>query len=54
MAVGDVKRIEALAIAVRVVGSLWEMGTMCADPVDVRWESLGSSFESSLDVEKSR
>jgi len=36
-----VKWTEQTAMAVRDVASLWEMGTMWAEPLWVRWVSFG-------------
>jgi hypothetical protein len=42
MAVGFEKDTVQMAVAVRAVGALWEIETMWAAPVEVRWVSLGS------------
>lgn len=42
MAVGFEKKTVQTAVARREVGDLWEMDTIWAVPVGVRWVSLGS------------
>lgn len=54
------KWTEQTAMAVRDVACLWEMGTMWAEPLGVRWVSFGEEdvfFEGgglALEVEKRR